>query len=77
MNAQSRAQALRHQPGKQALVFSKQAFKNLAFKQAFNLAFNHSGIQPFRHSNIQAFGAIALSYPSFFIDNSGAEFHAD
>ena len=23
------------------------------------------------------FGAIALSYPPFFIDDSGAEFHAD
>ena len=23
------------------------------------------------------FGTIALSYPSFFIDDSGAEFHAD
>ena len=24
-----------------------------------------------------SFGAIALSYPPFFIDDSGAEFHAD
>ena len=31
-------------------------------------------MQFFIHCN---FGAIALSYPPFFIDDSGAEFHAD
>ena len=28
-------------------------------------------------NKIVVFGAIALSYPPFFIDDSGAEFHAD
>ena len=49
------------------LIFSESTFENPANDK-------YAWVEP---EKAKVFGAIAFSYPPFFIDDSGAEFHAD